>query len=125
MPTLRPRKGAEKAPTTSVSSDSEATGTAISIVNAPSNSKISSNLPKKRPPPSSKIKKQPPAVAGMDSTHSDDETRPLSDDPSERGVETPSPAALESRSWAQRNQWIVLALASGACAAFNGVFAKL
>ncbi|KAL2200701.1 hypothetical protein P885DRAFT_57567 [Corynascus similis CBS 632.67] len=61
----------------------------------------------------------------MDSTHSDDETRPLSDDASERGVETPSPAALESRSWAQRNQWIVLALASGACAAFNGVFAKL
>ncbi|KAH9908640.1 hypothetical protein F4778DRAFT_717997 [Xylariomycetidae sp. FL2044] len=28
-------------------------------------------------------------------------------------------------SWARRNQWIVLAVASGACAAFNGVFAKL
>ncbi|KAK1998498.1 hypothetical protein LX36DRAFT_656489 [Colletotrichum falcatum] len=27
--------------------------------------------------------------------------------------------------WARRNQWIVLAVASGACAAFNGVFAKL
>ncbi|KAK8119152.1 uncharacterized protein PG998_003778 [Apiospora kogelbergensis] len=30
-----------------------------------------------------------------------------------------------SPSWATRNQWIVLAVASGACAAFNGVFAKL
>ncbi|PSR80653.1 hypothetical protein BD289DRAFT_373653 [Coniella lustricola] len=28
-------------------------------------------------------------------------------------------------SWARQNQWIVLAVASGACAAFNGVFAKL
>ncbi|KAI1100663.1 hypothetical protein F4804DRAFT_36742 [Jackrogersella minutella] len=28
-------------------------------------------------------------------------------------------------SWAARNRWIVLAIASGACAAFNGVFAKL
>lgn len=28
-------------------------------------------------------------------------------------------------SWATQNQWIVLAVASGACAAFNGVFAKL
>ncbi|KAJ0296262.1 hypothetical protein COL5a_001356 [Colletotrichum fioriniae] len=31
----------------------------------------------------------------------------------------------ESMAWARRNQWIVLAVASGACAAFNGVFAKL
>lgn len=27
--------------------------------------------------------------------------------------------------WARRNQWILFALASGACAACNGVFAKL
>lgn len=27
--------------------------------------------------------------------------------------------------WAQSNHWIVLAIASGTCAAFNGVFAKL
>lgn len=27
--------------------------------------------------------------------------------------------------WARQNKWIVLAIASGACAAFNGVFAKL
>ncbi|KAH6660382.1 hypothetical protein BKA67DRAFT_653565 [Truncatella angustata] len=31
----------------------------------------------------------------------------------------------ESATMASRNQWIVLAIASGACAAFNGVFAKL
>lgn len=30
-----------------------------------------------------------------------------------------------SPSWTAQNQWIVLAVASGACAAFNGVFAKL
>lgn len=34
-----------------------------------------------------------------------------------------SPA--KTASWMKRNQWIVFALASGACAAFNGVFAKL
>ncbi|KAM0328091.1 hypothetical protein ACHAQA_005494 [Verticillium albo-atrum] len=28
-------------------------------------------------------------------------------------------------SWATQNKWIVLAIASGGCAAFNGVFAKL
>jgi len=27
--------------------------------------------------------------------------------------------------WTYRNQWILLAISSGACAAFNGVFAKL
>jgi hypothetical protein len=34
-------------------------------------------------------------------------------------------APLVDRSRTRRTQWIVLALASGACAAFNGVFAKL
>jgi hypothetical protein len=34
-------------------------------------------------------------------------------------------AGPEKKSWVARNQWIMLALASGACAAFNGVFAKL
>ncbi|KAL1879761.1 hypothetical protein Daus18300_001598 [Diaporthe australafricana] len=32
---------------------------------------------------------------------------------------------VDGMTWAQSNHWIVLALASGACAAFNGVFAKL
>ena len=50
----------------------------------------------------------------------DGERRPLLgvEPRSEQGVERP-------QSWARRNQWVVLALASGACAAFNGVFAKL
>ncbi|KAL2189894.1 hypothetical protein L209DRAFT_677197 [Thermothelomyces heterothallicus CBS 203.75] len=55
----------------------------------------------------------------------DEGTRLISDDASERGGAGLPLAVPTSRSWAQRNQWIVLALASGACAAFNGVFAKL
>ncbi|KAI5861931.1 hypothetical protein GGS23DRAFT_119698 [Durotheca rogersii] len=35
------------------------------------------------------------------------------------------PSAPAPASWAARNRWVVLAVASGACAAFNGVFAKL
>jgi hypothetical protein len=57
-------------------------------------------------------------------TSPDEERHPLLDDGSttaQDDVQAP-PASL---SWAQRNQWIVFALASGACAAFNGVFAKL
>jgi hypothetical protein len=37
---------------------------------------------------------------------------------------SPMPAGPESW-WTRRTQWIFFALASGACAAFNGVFAKL
>ncbi|KAI1412260.1 hypothetical protein F5Y13DRAFT_163962 [Hypoxylon sp. FL1857] len=36
-----------------------------------------------------------------------------------------SGADLAMPSWTARNRWIVFAVASGACAAFNGVFAKL
>ncbi|KAI0185800.1 hypothetical protein EV127DRAFT_440705 [Xylaria flabelliformis] len=32
---------------------------------------------------------------------------------------------VDGMAWTTRNQWIVYAVASGACAAFNGVFAKL
>jgi hypothetical protein len=32
---------------------------------------------------------------------------------------------IPPQAWSLRNQWILLAIASGACAAFNGVFAKL
>jgi hypothetical protein len=39
----------------------------------------------------------------------------------ELSVETQQP----TMSLTARNQWIVYAIASGACAAFNGVFAKL
>ncbi|KAJ2905406.1 hypothetical protein MKZ38_005504 [Zalerion maritima] len=43
--------------------------------------------------------------------------------PADKATPTDSPADM--RTWAQQNQWVILALASGACAAFNGVFAKL
>lgn len=33
--------------------------------------------------------------------------------------------ASPSLPWTVRNQWIVYAIASGGCAAFNGAFAKL
>jgi hypothetical protein len=45
---------------------------------------------------------------------------PRSDsDDAEDGVE------MDLSNLSRRSQWIVLAVASGACAAFNGVFAKL
>jgi len=34
-------------------------------------------------------------------------------------------AEIEYQNMSDRSQWIALAVASGACAAFNGVFAKL
>jgi hypothetical protein len=43
---------------------------------------------------------------------------------SDGGV-TSTPGNTSSQGWTLRTQWIVFALASGACAAFNGVFAKL
>jgi hypothetical protein len=46
--------------------------------------------------------------------HPSDEERPEDDD-----------QAKEMENLSRKSQWIVLALASGACAAFNGVFAKL
>lgn len=48
-----------------------------------------------------------------------DEKRPL------LNTDTAQSAEADGMSWVQRNHWIVLAVASGACAAFNGVFAKL
>ncbi|KAI1321716.1 hypothetical protein F5Y16DRAFT_66158 [Xylariaceae sp. FL0255] len=39
------------------------------------------------------------------------------------GIETEE--VDSSKSWTARNQWVVYAITSGACAAFNGVFAKL
>ena len=38
----------------------------------------------------------------------------------------PNPAPdVDTMTWVTQNRWVVLAIASGACAAFNGVFAKL
>jgi len=40
-------------------------------------------------------------------------------------IVTETTTVTTTMSWTERNQWVVYALASGACAAFNGVFAKL
>jgi len=53
----------------------------------------------------------------------DDQQRPLLN--AGDATATSEDETMSSSSWTRRNQWIVLALASGACAAFNGVFAKL
>lgn len=37
----------------------------------------------------------------------------------------PSPEMPSPSNWSLRSQWMFFAVASGACAAFNGVFAKL
>lgn len=67
-------------------------------------------------------------------SHPDDERRALlgsdaaatTEQPTTAAASTPAPApALSKMSLVRQNQWIVLAIASGACAAFNGVFAKL
>ncbi|KAF4828645.1 Transmembrane protein 42 [Colletotrichum tropicale] len=79
-------------------------------------------------------KDQIPTMAAAKTTSLDNERRPLlprheddehshpptdaEDDDNDQGDES-------KMAWARRNQWIVLAVASGACAAFNGVFAKL
>lgn len=53
----------------------------------------------------------------------EDNRQPLLD--SETADEDSPRAEMAPTTWAARNQWILLALASGGCAAFNGVFAKL
>ncbi|KAI1820817.1 hypothetical protein F4861DRAFT_36736 [Xylaria intraflava] len=50
---------------------------------------------------------------------------PRHDGASETETVTETAPADGTMSWTARNQWIVYAVASGACAAFNGVFAKL
>ncbi|KAK1640905.1 hypothetical protein BDP81DRAFT_457861 [Colletotrichum phormii] len=77
-------------------------------------------------------KDQIPTMAAATTTTLDNERSPLlprheddahSEPPTE--AEDDDEQTTESMAWARRNQWIMLAVASGACAAFNGVFAKL
>ncbi|KZL74981.1 transcription initiation factor 2a small subunit [Colletotrichum tofieldiae] len=79
-------------------------------------------------------KEQIPTMAAATTTTLDNEHRPLlprhEDDACNNSSRQPTEAddndePTETMTWARRNQWIVLAVASGACAAFNGVFAKL
>lgn len=40
-------------------------------------------------------------------------------------IEGSEDAEMDLQNMSRKSQWIILAVASGACAAFNGVFAKL
>ena len=51
--------------------------------------------------------------------------RPVGERDEDDGDGEEEEAVKGRRTWARRNQWVVFAVASGACAAFNGVFAKL
>ncbi|TDZ25822.1 Transmembrane protein 42 [Colletotrichum sidae] len=84
-------------------------------------------------------KEQIPTMADAKTTTLDSERRPLlprheddehSQPPTEAeqhddDTDSATEDDKKSMAWARRNQWVVLAIASGACAAFNGVFAKL
>ncbi|KAK0629687.1 hypothetical protein B0T17DRAFT_526165 [Bombardia bombarda] len=78
------------------------------------------------------IKKRLPRPSGGRRAEMDgaqDDQQPLLN--GQTAVESDNPDTADSNSnmaaatWTSRNEWIVFALASGACAAFNGVFAKL
>jgi hypothetical protein len=111
MPTLRPRKPQSGAPAPDPSFPSPSETAASSAV----------------PTSAARHRKTQPATPA-----SENEEGEMAPSPDERapllpvaGQLLPSAQPSETLSWMQRNQWILFALASGACAAFNGVFAKL
>lgn len=71
-------------------------------------------------------KKGPSPVAKMRSSESQTEERePLLQRSLDDGVEEELTTTSSTMRYIRQNRWMVLAIASGACAAFNGVFAKL
>ncbi|KAL2267052.1 hypothetical protein VTJ83DRAFT_4329 [Remersonia thermophila] len=109
MRTLRPRKP-KPGPSTTTLSQPEA-------IVEPSPSSVSSAVS------GSEVRKR---RAENEKRPEGDKMSPLDEErPLLAGHSASSSLPSESPSWSQRNQWILLALASGACAAFNGVFAKL
>lgn len=70
-------------------------------------------------------KKGSSSVAKMRPSESQSEERePLLQRDSDGDEEEPTTTSSTMR-YIRQNRWMVLAVASGACAAFNGVFAKL
>ncbi|KAJ4423045.1 hypothetical protein N0V82_002312 [Gnomoniopsis sp. IMI 355080] len=68
--------------------------------------------------------KRPSTLRKMHPTESQsDEREPLLHRDSDRAEDTATTSVMMR--YIRQNQWMVLAIASGACAAFNGVFAKL
>ncbi|VBB84046.1 Putative Transmembrane protein 42 [Podospora comata] len=95
------------------------TTTTSSAVTSSSDTKVTS-LKKRAPPNQPTVAEDEKDKRGM-SRLSDEERPLLPEGTAVDGGGVPSSTA----SWTKRNEWIVYALASGACAAFNGVFAKL
>ncbi len=62
---------------------------------------------------------------GVNADQDDPQRLLLVDGKTASGDNTLSSTEMAATTWAAQNQWILLALASGGCAAFNGVFAKL
>jgi hypothetical protein len=90
---------------------------------------------------SSRLSKNAVSVT-MDTDTADDPRKPLlssakagaslsghhpQDAPSSNNASSPAPEEemLDLHNMSRKSQWIILAVASGCCAAFNGVFAKL
>lgn len=70
--------------------------------------------------------KGPSTVAKMRPSESQSEERePLLQRDADEGVDEATTTTSATMRYIRQNQWMVLAIASGACAAFNGVFAKL
>jgi len=113
-----------KAPSTSASSDPSrvvqpptvpVTASTSSSTSAASATSASADVRiKQRVPPSSRSGKEMPSAEDL----------PMSEYPPVDGGGSDDAVPTKSHPGA-RNKWIVLAIASGACAAFNGVFAKL
>jgi hypothetical protein len=55
----------------------------------------------------------------------DDDRESILEDLSRTASSSRTAGSVKGKGLVTRNQWIALAVASGACAAFNGVFAKL
>lgn len=134
MPTTRgqAKREATAEPSTEVKTPSTAkTVRSLPVSTATSSSTAPTPTPRKRgrPPkhPKSTLLSQSTASILSTDTNDDKMSPPrLSDVERVPLVDAEQPpVALITKSWAQRNQWLVYALASGACAAFNGVFAKL
>jgi len=105
-------------PTPASTSASAYTTTAAATVTS-----SSANAPLKQRVPHSCRTGQGESTEKPESMH-DEEEIPMADGPLLVAGGSTDPHVVPPPATA-RNQWILFALASGACAAFNGVFAKL
>jgi hypothetical protein len=72
--------------------------------------------------------KNSPAVdpfASLSEQHGSPSSVPVSPEIQDAETDAQTNTVKDMDNLSRKSQWIVLALASGACAAFNGVFAKL